>query len=294
MTSNPRIPYVLSSDRARLAPPLGKPIIVHFIANVEYWPFEKKMPRGLVSSPHGISPSPDVANFSWYEYGMRCGMPRIIRALQQRGVKVSCALNAGVIDVYRSCADAIAKAGWELIGHCYEQRALSADTEAEVIGRTLERIRSFTGKPVTGWLGSGLVETDRTPEILRSHGVRYVCDWGLDDLPSWMRTGNGPLIAMPSSCAIDDGLVFGIETRPSDEMYVRLVNTLKTFERELDDNPRVITIGLHPHLIGEPHRVFSLEQMLDLLQGRTDTIFMNGTEIADWFEQAAPYSGELN
>jgi peptidoglycan/xylan/chitin deacetylase (PgdA/CDA1 family) len=254
--------------------------------NVEYWPFEKKMPRGVGTSPHGISPSPDVLNFSWYEYGMRCGMPRFLRVLGHRGIKASCAINAGVIDVYPDCADAIVEAGWELIGHCYEQRALTPETEEEVITRTVDRLYGYTGEHVAGWLGSGLVETDRTPELLRSAGIRYVCDWGLDDIPVWMETAHGRLIAMPSSCAIDDGLVFGIETRPSDEMYTRLLATLDVFERELEQNPRIITIGLHPHLMGEPHRFVYLDRMLDALQSRSDTIFMNGTEIADWFVAA--------
>lgn len=285
MASNPRIPYQLSSQRRKLAPPDGKPLIVHVITNVEYWPYEKPMPRGLMTSPHGLSPNPDVLNFSWYEYGMRCGVPRFIKALGSRGLPASCAINAGVIDVYPACAEAILESGWEFIAHNYEQKALTLETEEDVIGRTVARIGAFSGRPVRGWLGSGFAETERTPERLRATGIRYVCDWGLDDLPTWLTTsGGGPLIAMPSSLAIDDGLVFGIQTRPSDEMYTRLVNTVRTFESETDTNPRVITIGLHPHLMGEPHRGPYLDQMLDFLLDRNDTIFMTGTQLADWFE----------
>jgi hypothetical protein len=54
-------------------------------------------------------------------------------------------------------------------------------------------------------------------------------------------------------------------------------------------NPRVLTIGLHPHLMGEPHRAHYLWKVLDLLMARNDTIFMNGTELADWFESVEPH-----
>lgn len=285
MNSNPRIEYRLSSNAPKLSAPGGRPIIVHVIVNLEYWPFDKRMPRVLGSSPHGITPKPDVLNFSWYEYGMRCGMPRFLRALGDRGLKASCAINAGVIDVYPECAAAVAESEWELIGHCYEQCALTRETEADVISRTVKRISQFTGQSVNGWLGSGLVETDATPELLFSEGVRYVCDWGLDDLPVNLKTEQGHLVAMPSSCALDDGLVFGIETRPSDEMYTRLNSTLRVFEQEALENPRIITIGLHPHLMGEPHRFYFLERMLDELTVRDDTVFMTGTEILNWFER---------
>ena len=74
----------------------------------------------------------------------------------------------------------------------------------------------------------------------------------------------------------------------SSEIYDRLVNTLDVFERELRTQPRVLTLALHPHLIGVPHRFAYLERMLDLLQGREDTVFVVGRQIADWYMAASP------
>ncbi len=286
MQSNPRVPYMLASRRPKLEPPNGKPIIVHVVANVEYWPFDGKMPRGVVTPPHGIAPVPDVVNYSWFEYGVRCGMPRILRALQDRGLPATCSINGAVIDVYPTCAEAIVEAGWEMMGHCYEQRILTLETEDDVIQRTVERIAAFTGKSVQGWQGAGLAETVNTPDRLKAAGLRYVCDWGLDDLPCWMTTKHGPLIAIPGNVAIDDGLLHAIEKHSSDEIYRRLVDTLTTFESEAALNVRMIPIAIHPHLIGEPHRFPYLERMLDLLVARNDTVFMSGKQIADWFEAA--------
>ena len=56
----------------------------------------------------------------------------------------------------------------------------------------------------------------------------------------------------------------------------------------------MLTLGLHPHLIGVPHRFPYLERMLDLLQSRSDTVFMTGKKIADWFETVEPSSKEPN
>ena len=61
------------------APPLagldGRPILVHLVVNVEHWPFDQPMPRTILTPPHGIGNVPDVPNFSWAEYGLRCGLP---------------------------------------------------------------------------------------------------------------------------------------------------------------------------------------------------------------------------
>jgi hypothetical protein len=51
---------------------------------------------------------------------------------------------------------------------------------------------------------------------------------------------------------------------------------------------RVLAIGLHPHLIGVPHRIGYLDKMLDLLVKRDDVVFMQGRDIADWFMSVCP------
>ena len=66
----------------------------------------------------------------------------------------------------------------------------------------------------------------------------------------------------------------------------RLETTLRVFEEEVQTNPKVVTIALHPHVIGVAHRAYYLGQMLDLLLARDDTIFVNGGQIADWFVEA--------
>ena len=148
------------------------------------------MPRTILTPPHGIGNVPDVPNFSWAEYGLRCGLPRMIDAIAGRGLPASASLNASVIDAYPAAADALLQAGWEFIGHGIHQRALSQDGgvgQAEAIAAALDRIERFSGARPRGWLSPGLRETSETPDLLAQAGVDYVFDWCLDDLPNWMR-----------------------------------------------------------------------------------------------------------
>lgn len=287
MPSNPRIPFQMASARAPLVAPEGKPLIVHIVVNVENWRYDQPMPRKALPAPHGAESVPDVPNFSWAEYGMRCGMPRILKALARRGLPASCALNAGVIENYPALMRAMDEAGWEFIGHGLHQRALDQEASEEAaLGEALDRISAFTGKPVEGWLGPGLRESDDTADILKARGIRYICDWVLDDLPTWMTTKHGPVIAMPYTLEINDSVIHAVERASSDEMYKRLIDTLTCFDAELHEQPRVLTLALHPHLIGVPHRFVYLERMLDALRDHPSAIFMRGAEIADWFEGA--------
>ena len=87
--ANPRIPYLFSDEGPQLTPPPAGAILVHLVVNVEHWQFDVGMPRTILTPPHGKETIPDVPNFSWADYGMRAGLPRIIRAIQSRGLPAS-------------------------------------------------------------------------------------------------------------------------------------------------------------------------------------------------------------
>ena len=94
--ANPRIPYRFSDEGPQLIAPKEGAILVHLVVNVEHWQFEASMPRTIITPPHGKETVPDVPNFSWVDYGMRCGLPRMIDAVASRGLTASTSFNAGV------------------------------------------------------------------------------------------------------------------------------------------------------------------------------------------------------
>ena len=289
MSSNPRVHYQMTSERSNLRGIDGKPLIVHLVVNVEHWLFDESMPRKYLTAPHGLEQVPDIPNFSWAEYGMRAGMPRLLECFKRRGLPASVSLNAGVIDAYPSCAAAMRDAGWEFIGHGVHQKSIQGEAdERDIILVAMQMIEDFTGVRPSGWLGPGLKETFDTPDILKELGVDYVFDWVLDDLPCWLNTKHGPLLSIPYTLELNDSPLYAGQHMSSSEIYDRLVDTLSVFETELKRQPRVLTLALHPHLIGVPHRFAYLERMLDLLQGRDDTTFVVGGQIADWYVSACP------
>lgn len=291
MSTNPRIPYRLFTDRPKLPGPDGKTYIIHAVVNVENWRFDAAMPRKILTAPHGFEALPDVPNFAWAEYGMRCGMPRLLDAFGRRGLPASTPINAGVIETYPRLAGAMKEAGWEFIGHGLDQKSVQAETgtgEADAINRAIEILSAFTGRPVRGWLSPGLRETAETPDHLRKAGIDYCMDWVLDDQPVWMRTEHGPMIAMPYTLEINDSVLHAVEAHASDEMLRRLELTLRAFDREGDGGARIVSLGLHPHLIAVPHRIGTLEAILDLLTARDDVVFMTGGQIADWYSSVEP------
>jgi peptidoglycan/xylan/chitin deacetylase (PgdA/CDA1 family) len=284
--SNPRIDFELSSKRPKFRPPNGRPLIVHFVVNIEYWPFDQPAPRTIVVPPHGRSHIPDLPNYCWSEYGNRSGMPRLLQLFGERNLPVSASINASVLDVYPSLAEAVLEAGWEFVGHGIHQRSLGeATNERELIHGALERLQKFAGTRPRGWMSPGWSETFDTPDLLREAGVEYVCQWVVDDLPAWLETKHGRLVAIPYGLDINDSVIYAIEKHSSPEMKLRIEQAVRTFEREIreQERPRVLTIPLHPHLSGVPHRIGYLTEVVDALMARNDTIFLRGSQILDWF-----------
>jgi len=251
MWPNPRIPYTMSSERPRYEPLDGKPLMVNPVVAIEYWPFDRPMPRGILPAPHGKpSEPPDVANYSWVEYGMRCGLPRIFKALEKRGLKASAWMNAQCADVYPQAAAQAARAGWDFVGHSWFQRSLKEveDEEAEV-ARSINRLEALSGKRVRGWFGAGGGETPRTPEVLKRAGLDYTHDWLLDDLPCWMTTAEGPLLCLPYTWEINDVPMWAVQGQSSDELRRARAGTRREPARALHRHPPTHRRRAAPHVL---------------------------------------------
>ena len=181
--NNPRIPFGLLTQRPKLKPLQGKPIMVHIVVNIEVWPFDK--------------PMPDIGNFSWVEYGLRTGVLRLERIFSPRRLPVTNMMNAAVPDYYPVCAKLALKAGWELTGHGLFQRSLLyEENEEAVIDEALQKFEKFAGTRPKGWLGPGYGESLNTPDILKRRGIEFIHDWMVDDT----RAGCGRATGLCSPC----------------------------------------------------------------------------------------------
>lgn len=287
--ANPRIAYRFSNDGPALTPHEQGAIMVHLVVNVENWQFDAAMPRTIITPPHGKETIPDVPNFSWADYGMRAGLPRLIDAIKSRGLPASTSINASVLDSYPIAAQTMYQAGWEFIGHGLHQKSIQqAGDETEIISQSLAALKKLTGVQPAGWLSPGLRESYDTPDILKSCGVDYVFDWVIDDLPNWMQTQHGSLLSMPYNLELNDSIIYAIEKHATGEFLERTTRTLRLFEREAHDRPRVLAIGLHPHLMGVPHRFDEFEAMLDVLMRSPQVCFLKPNEIYEWYASQVP------
>lgn len=288
--ANPRLPFALTPDLPALPPFQGKRVVVNVATNVEHWPFDRPMPRAILPAPHGAPPPvPDIPNWTWVEYGLRAGMPRLLDLHARLGLPCSALLNASVCTHYPRLAEAMLKAGWEFVGHGLYQRSLvSVEDQEGWVAESLSTLRAFSGQPVRAWLGPGLGEKSDTPDVLARHGIRYLHDWLVEDEPLWMPTTEGPIVAVPYTVELNDVPMYLIQNQRSDEMLARVRATLALFARDGFARTRVVTLALHPHIVGVPHRMEFLAQTLEELAAHPEVAFATSSEIGAWYEAQVP------
>jgi allantoinase len=280
-----RFEYSALPQRKRWELPGGARIAVYTIVNVEDWDIGKPIAREYVTSPAGATTVPNVPNWAWHEYGMRVGIWRLIKALEERKIKASTAINAKVCEsVAEPVARAMLEAGWNFMGHGYTQATLNtAADQREVIRRCFDVLSEYTGKPPKGWLGPGLHETFGTLDHLAEAGFRFVCDWPMDEQPVLMKTKTEPIVAMPYNMELSDLPMMVVHQHESRVWFERAVDQFDCLYREGEQQPRVMSMSVHPYIMGAPHRIRYFEAAYDHMLKHDDVWFTTAEEIYDWF-----------
>jgi allantoinase len=158
---------------------------------------------------------------------------------------------------------------------------LSREQETQIIAQSKAIIEGL-GQRMRGWLGPGLTETFATLDLLRDHGVEYVCDWVNDDLPYRMNNG---LYSIPYCVELNDMPLFNAPSIDITDFHRRICETFDVLYEEGERTPRVMAIALHPFLIGVPHRIRYLDRALKYISSHQKVWFATGHEIIEAYRR---------
>jgi allantoinase len=277
-------------ERKPFAWPGNKTLAVWVAPNVEVWHFDS--PVGVGVSPNPGNLVPDVINYGWREYGMRVGLWRVADVVDAAGIKATVALNSGVCEAHPKAVDEMKKRGWEFMGHgttnSESLARLDPEKEKETIQHVLKTIEQATGRRPRGWLGSGLIETNNTLDILAEEGVTYCGDWNNDDQPYPMKVKKGKLYSIPYCMEINDIPLFIRKGYTGEQYYRSVIDQFETLYADSKKHPRVMGIPLHPMIIGQPLRIKYLERALAEIKKHDGVWFATGGEIIDAYQRANP------
>ena len=262
-TSDGPFPYSPIKARPAIQWPGGARIALMVVPNVEHFPLDVALPGPNNERPTGSERLPMVREWSQRDYGNRVGVFRLMEVLERHGIRGTVALNSFMCTHRPQVVEEMRRLGWEFMGHnetnAVRLNQIPVEAEEALIRRVLDTIADTTGTRPVGWLSSGNAETWNTLEHLVANGVRYVCDWVNDDQPYPITVNGREIVAVPYTADINDIDAFWRQKRSAPEFERMICDHFDVVYRE---GGRVMTISLHPFVIGQPHRIGALERAL--------------------------------
>jgi allantoinase len=287
-----RVDYSAIVDRPPLKLPGDARVIVWTIVNLEVWDISRPMARQVLPAPTGAVLLPDVPNWSWHEYGMRVGFWRFKKLYDLLGIRPTLSINARVCVDYPRVAAACRDAGWEFMGHAFEQMPIhKVEDQKSMIERSMDVLEKFAGKRPVGWLGPGLTQTLETPELLAGAGVKYIGDWVYDDEPTTIATDNGPLVTLPYTMENNDITMMMVQHHEAAYWTQKCIDTFDRYYQEGAERPKIMAMAIHPYISGQPFRIGYLEKVYEHINRHVGVLHWNGEQILDWYRGQAAGAG---
>jgi allantoinase len=280
-----RYAWSMLKDRPPVQWPGGAKVALWITVALEVFPLDQqgkpfKLPGGMVT------PYPDLRHFTLRDYGARVGIWRMLELFDRLKLNATWAVNGRATERYpylvRELAgragDEIAAHGWDMDQPHYGGQP--EDEERTLVRRSLSALRDFTGQPVKGWVSPGRSESFNTPDLIAAEGVEWFGDWVNDDMPYDFTTKAGSLTAMPLSADVDDRQII-VEFRHSEADFAQqVIDQFAYLAREAETSGgRIVSLSLHPWVIGQPHRIGALEQALSHIAAQPGVWSATGSQI---------------
>ena len=268
--------------RPRITWPGGARIAFWVVPNIEHYEYDPPPNARRMPWPR---PLPDIAGYSWRDYGNRVGFWRMAEVMARHGVRGSVSLNVAVCDHYPEIIERCCELGWELFSHgTYNTRyfyGMSEDQQRAVIRENREAILRASGQSMDGWLTPAISNDETTQHILAEEGILYTLDLLHDDQPTPLVTRSGQrLVSIPYSLEVNDVPLFVMRNTPPARYAAICKAQFDTLYEEGAESGTVMCLPIHPYLVGQPHRVAALEEVLRHVTGHDKIWLATGREIA--------------
>jgi len=244
----------------------------------------------------GAAPWPGQRHWnieSMYEYGARAGFWRLHRLFTQHQVPITI---YGVATAFARSpvqVEAMHAAGWEIASHglkWVEHKDMPPETEREHIKEAIRLHTLATGERPYGWY-TGRSSLNTVDLVSQEGGFTYVSDTYDDDLPYWREhEGHAQLIIPYTLAANDMRFVTASGFAEGEQFFQLLKDSFDCLYAEGQaGSPKMMSIGLHCRLVGQPGRFMGLKRFLDYVMAHEKVWIARRIDIARHWATEHPY-----
>jgi len=244
------------------------------------------------SSKKGVR-SPYVE--SAFEYGSRVGIWRLLRIFKRFDVPISVFAVARAIERNPEAGNAIVEEGHEIVSHGYrwlDYHFIDEETERKHIELAVETIERITGERPVGWF-TGRPGPNTRRLVVDHGGFLYDRDSQNDELPYWTEVSGKPHLVIPYSFETNDnhfntnkGFAY------SEDFFHYMKDAFDILYEEGEEQPKLLSIGLHDRLISRPARAAGLVKFLEYVCHIDRVWFCRGLDVAQHWREIHPYKAQ--
>ncbi|WP_070884808.1 allantoinase PuuE [Pseudomonas argentinensis] len=234
---------------------------------------------------------------SMYEYGSRAGVWRILDEFQRRDLPLTAFAVAMALERCPEITEALVARNHEIASHGWRwlhYQNVPVDLEREHLERAVELITRLTGAAPLGWY-TGRDSPNTRRLVVEQGGFLYDSDYYGDDLPLWstVETRDGtrqPHLIVPYTLDAND-MRFSSPGgfNSGEQFFAYLKDTFDVLYAEGETAPKMMSVGLHPRLIGRPGRFRALQRFLDHIEAHDRVWVARRVDIARHWVEHHPY-----
>ncbi|MEP9372386.1 polysaccharide deacetylase [Mesorhizobium sp. KR1-2] len=204
-------------------------------------------------------------------YGWKVGTGRVLELLARYGVTSTFFVPGLVIDQRPELMEQILKAGHEIAHHSYSHAwilSLTPEQEREEMEKGIEAIQRVTGRKPRGWRSPAAEISAVTMPMLVEYGFDYSSNFFDDDSP-YLHTVEGKktdIVELPFRWVLDDAPFFQYSIVLPGRTMQAPSAVAEVWKSEFDTlyaEGRMMMVGMHPQLIGQPSRLKALEALIE-------------------------------
>ena len=283
--------------------PGGARIAVQFVLNYEEGA-ENCVLHGDAASETFLSEIIGAAPFegarhmsmeSFYEYGSRVGIWRILDLFRSRRLPLTLFAVAMALERHPQVVETVLRDGHEIASHglrWINYHGMPEPIEREHMARAIEIHARVTGERPLGWYTGRTSENTRRL-VAEDGGFVYDADDYSDELPFWSRLvgKDRPHLVVPYSLDANDmrfASPQGFNSGAQFEAYLK--DTFDTLYEEGATRPRMMSVGLHCRIVGRPGRFAALRRFVDYVLAHDKVWVARRIDIARHWAATHPYS----
>lgn len=282
-----RVPKVRWPGNARVA----VSIVLNYEEGSEYsHPNGDRRNDGLTEMIYAVEAHHrDLCAESVFEYGARAGVWRIERLLTELEIPITFYACAVALERNPEVAAWLREAGHEPCSHGWrweEVWRLSREEEADHICRAIASIKETCGVRPSGWYCRYGPSVNTRELLVEEGGFVYDSDAYNDDLPYYVDVKGTRHLVIPYSMTYNDAKFGSLPAYGSPSDFVD--NLKRGFDQLWDEgetHPRMMSVGLHPRLIGQASRIHALREFVEHAQKKGKAWFARRIDIANWWNE---------